>query len=107
MSKLKWQSFDGSIEEIVEKFKPFDMHVSMDLIKRAARSLVLAKSDESRAIFQNILKQFESQTALLKLKTDKLFIEVPTKESQVGPYCLGNFLQGDNEYHKCRLTSAD
>lgn len=98
---------DESIEKIVERFKPFNMHVNMDLIRKAAKAIVMAKSDDSKRIFQNTLKLFENKVALLRLNTDKPFIEVPSAESWSGSICLGNFQQGTSQYHRALIKPAD
>lgn len=99
-----WKRED-SVEKIVEKFKRFNMHVNMDLVRKAAKSMVMSKSEESKKVFQNILKQFETKIEILKLKVDKPFIEVP--EPREGPVSLGNYMQGGQTYHECMVRIDD
>lgn len=92
---------------MVERFRPVNMHVNMELIGKAAKAIVLARSDDSKRIFLNTLKQFENKAALLRLKTDRPFVEVPSQESQTGPLSLGCFVQGDDTYHDAKMNLGD
>lgn len=103
---MGWKAPDDSVEDIVKRFRRFNMSVKIDLIRKAAKAMAAARSEESKKTFRNIIKQFEVRTELLRLKTDKPFIEVP-EESAAGDIVLGSFMQGGEVYHECRVAIND